>query len=267
MITRATRGGLVAVVAIGMGIFWGSRRAAAQGFADVAAPPPVPRAPAVVPAAPPRALWGVSADLSGYGIRHVDKGYRVLGKRDDRVGAGVEASYDTLRFGRSGRLAFGLGFVSDRVGPSQDPADLQISFQGTSYFALAQARWRAGAKVQPYLLLGAGLTHATMSVDNNASSGELRGKANAGFARAGGGVRFVPAFLTIKKDGQPVLGFTLTLEAGAVVGGNLAFDLRANSRSPDATGGASDPIAVDPTRAGNLGTTASYARLGVGLVF
>jgi opacity protein-like surface antigen len=256
MITTATRGGLVAVVVAGMAIAGGARRAAAQEVAS----------PGHAPASAPHALLGVSGDLSGYGIRHVDEGYEVLGNREDRVGVGLEASYDTLRFGRSGRLAFGLGFVFDRVGPSQNPSDLQISFEGASYYALAQARWRQDHDVQPYLSLGAGLTHASLSIGNH-SSGELRGKANTGFARAGGGVRFVPGVLMVKKDGQRVLGFTLSLEGGAVVGGDLGLDLRSDSASPGSTATASDPIVVDPTRAGDLGTTATYVRMGVGLVF
>jgi hypothetical protein len=223
--------------------------------------------PVAAPAGPPRELLGFSADLSGYGMRHTDAGYQVLGKRDDRIGIGLEASYDTIRFGRAGRLAFGLGFVADRVGPSEDVNDLQVSFEGTSYYALAQARWRQDAAVQPYLTGALGMTHARLSIDSDYSYGQqLTGQANAAFARAGAGLRFMPPFLVVKKDQQRLLAFTVTVEAGALVGSGLGFDLRSEGRAPGASA-AGGSIAVDPIRAGDLGSTATYARIGVGLAF
>jgi hypothetical protein len=223
--------------------------------------------PQLIEPPPARELLGISGDLSGYGIRHTDEGYKILGNRDDRLGIGLEASYDLLRFGRSGRLAVGVGFVFDRVGPSKDRSDLQISFEGASYYGEVVARWRQGSVIQPYLLAAAGITHAELAIESNYSYGDLRGQANAGFGRAGGGLRFVPGFLMIKKRGQPLLGFTLTIEAGGVVGSKLGFDLRSDSRAPGARVVAGDPIAIDPVKAGDLGTTATYARMGVGLVF
>jgi hypothetical protein len=142
-----------------------------------------------------------------------------------------------------------------------------VSFEGTSYYVLVQARWRQDKVVQPYLTGAVGMTHAQLSIDSNNSYGrQLSGQANGAFARAGAGLRFMAPFLMVKKDRQPVLAFTVTVEAGGVVGSALAFDLRSEGGGPGARA-AGDPIAVDPIRAGDLGSTATYARIGVGLAF
>jgi hypothetical protein len=217
---------------------------------------------------PPRPMWGVSLDLSGYGIRHSDEGYDLLGRRDDRTGVGLEASYDAWHFGRAGRVALGAGFVYDQVGPSNQSGDLQASFEGTSYYAVALARWRQDRALQPYLSLAGGVTRAQLSVENVSFDRNLHGQAYGGFGRAGAGVRLMPQFLIIKKQGQPMLGFTFTVELGATAGSKLSFDLKPEAVTSEVNApAAGDPIATEAVRAGDLAATSLYARLGLGLAF
>jgi hypothetical protein len=205
-----------------------------------------------------------SVVLTGTGVRHLDDSYRVLGDKDDHEAVSLQVTYELRRPGQDSALSLGLGLVSDKLGPSGESGQLQADLQAVSYYAVAVVGFRRERTVQPFLSLAAGFTRAELTIERSAGN-TMDARDYGAFGRASGGIRVAPSWLTFRNASkQPRFGAHVSVEAGALLGSRLTFDVTPDG-DPDTSGGAA--IRVDSVRAGDVMPTALFGGVGLGVSF
>jgi hypothetical protein len=219
--------------------------------AEIAVQTPTPRA---VPA------HGVSVTASVLPQRALDEKFdRFAERRSPRLG--LEASYDFADLGAGARLGAGAGVSWESIDGTLATGLLR-GYEGFAVHAGLLLRLRTHARLQPSIALGGGATRGRVDVDSGLRY--THATAWAPFVRGSLGLRYLPAALTVVRDGRTLFGFAF----GAEVGGMLARDLTLDiDPTPPANASGDTPLRTAPLSLGSLNPSAIHFGLNAAVVF
>lgn len=195
--------------------------------------------------------------------------YHLDGSRDAFSGTtvggavGLLVSRDLLPASTRWELAVELGAeVEANTGELHQAWRTTVS--SVAPFAGVSVRFRLLRWLLPYLRVNAGGTWHEVSLDAMDGSGALAGGAWGFQGSAGLGLMFQTG--TFAREGAfRRVRFAFTLEGGAVYASPVTLEVE--PRAPSDERAAADRLPVQRVRLGELDTSASYIRLGVGLRF
>lgn len=195
--------------------------------------------------------------------------YHLDGSRDafsrETVGfaPGLIVARDLLSEGSRVELAAEIGFdIEANTGSLHQAWRTRVStFTPVAGFSL---RYRALKWLLPYLRVNAGAALHEVSLEGTDSSGTLEGSAWGFQGTAGLGLMFQTG--TFARDGAfRRVRLAFTLEGGAVY--NAPVSIEVAPRAPADEREAADRLPVQRVRLGELDTSATYVRVGVGFRF